>query len=250
MTKLLIDTRLGSNRPQLDGWLRGQAFDTRYWLTDGVIDRAKVANTAMELLPNEMVILDLEAWVMPVDHWKIVEVIDEIRKHWPTLRIGVYGVLPYHTCYWESFTDIQGNVTGQMQGSIERINREGFYRKPDGGIGSSTRGLVDAVDFVCPSLYTFQVTPEHQSYWFTYYARNNLREARKYNKQIYPFVWARRHGTLEPLDLAFFKKQCKYIIDTCDGLVIWDWLDYPDGAAVNAAVDKVMAELVTYASSK
>lgn len=244
-TKLLIDTRLGSNRPNLPGWLRAQAWDSRYWLDDtGAFDAAKTKLTALALNHDELVILDLEQWVMPVDHWKIVQVIDEIRKYRPTLRIGVYGVLPYHTCYWETFTDSLGNWTGKMQPAMQAINRQGFYRPASGRLKASTRGLVDAVDFVCPSLYTMFQTPEHQINWFNYYARYNLVEARKYNKQIYPFVWAREHTTLDPLDLAFFRRQCKYLLNTCDGVVVWDWLDYPNGAVVNAAVDKVMLEFV------
>ena len=134
---------------------------------------------------------------------KLMSIIHAMKTERPTLNIGFYAILPERE-YWHR--------------TEEWKNRNDYY-KP----------LAEFVDYVSPSLYTFY---DDQLAWVQY-AIENINEAKKYNKPIYPFIWPQYHpssalaGQLIPGDywrLQLQTMQCA----GADGVIIWggwqiDW---------------------------
>jgi len=133
---------------------------------------------------------------------KLSEIAYWFKTERPSIRIGYYVVLPERQ-YWKRDREWR---------------QRNAYFKP----------LANYVDFVSPSLYTFY---EDQQGWVEY-AIANIKEAKKYGKPVYPFIWPQYHnssalaGQLIPGD--YWRVQLETIYEYADGVVIWggwqvDW---------------------------
>ena len=135
---------------------------------------------------------------------KLVNVFKWIHQANPHVRVGIYSIIPQRE-YW-------------------RVpNRQWEHRN------NLYKELGDEVDVIFPSLYTFY---DDQQGWVEY-AKKNIKEARKYGKPVYAFIWPQYHdsnatlgGQYIPGD--YWRLQLDTLADIADGIVIWggwqeDW---------------------------
>jgi hypothetical protein len=153
---------------------------------------------------------DLEEWTF---YGNPVDLEARIRKHLqaaalmrqtaPTLKFGFYGVLPTAP-YWP----ILLNKADELAAWHSVTERSGV--------------VAERVDYLFPSLYTFYDDPKG---WETD-ARAVLKEARRYAKPVYPFLWPRYHNSNEKLKntmvaAEFWRHQLEVCRDYADGAVLW-----------------------------
>lgn len=248
MTKLLIDTRSMSGEVA-PGWAKLDLCGHDQLTlepTKEIVERQAVGHQGQ--LP---VIFDLEHWLLPQKMYKYIQVADWFREIRPDLRIGYYSMLPLRE-YWAPVHDSLGLYPEQMVWWQQQNAALGRQRDLKGRFTS--RGLVDVVDFVCPSLYAFyddkDSGPEYShKEWWEVYAIANIAESRKYQKQVYPFLWPRYHDSHAKIGLTyigneFLRRQIEICIEYADGCVVWDDFTLPDAARILAATSAIMREFV------
>lgn len=161
-----------------------------------------------------------------IEHWPLFDADNQLRQDnlakyqrvadWfhaarPGLRLGYYAVLPprHYQALAQDYTP-----------GVERWRAQTRALEP----------LAPHVDVVFPSLYTLSDDPEQ----WQRFARASLEEARRYGKQVYPFLWPHFHdasdraGELIPAN--FWQMQLETCRQYADGVVIWggyqrDWND-------------------------
>lgn len=168
------------------------------------------------------VVIDIENW--PVHHWgdavlsdsdradsvrKLTFIARALRNARPDLKFGFYSILPGRE--YDAAVDDRRfkQIAKEWQDSNKRLRKD----------------LALEVDAVFPSLYTYIANP---SDWDRY-AAENIREARKYGKPVFAFIWPRYHEDskggigLQRIPDKDWRRQ----LDTCrrhaDGVVIWDY---------------------------
>lgn len=156
--------------------------------------------------------------VLDIEHWKVrrvpppevkasiakyLEALAIARSAAPRAKIGYYGLVPDRD-YWA----IVKPGSGELR-EWNRVNRE-------------LRPIAKEVDILFPSIYAFYDNPKG---WETY-AREMLRQARRYKKPVCPFVWPQYHssnaelaGTTIPS--KFWARQLTICKRYADGVVIW-----------------------------
>ena len=230
MTKLLIDAS-GSANPGQDGWIKHRVYDRDFYNTDnsrGVRELVHKLALAHDVGP---MIWNIERWHPLIYAERLIEIIDWAREVRPGLRQGYYGILPERN-YWGPVQRHLG-VTKNSVAAWQQ-NNELIARHLDASGKQVLRGLVDAVDFVCPSIYTFYFGKDgdgnHEKYWNPY-AAANIEEARKCMKPVYPFICPHlhpsAHPTAPPMSEEFFRSQIHTCLLYADGVVIWDNAAYP-----------------------
>lgn len=184
-------------------WNKGESRDEP--------NKEKIIEVAKSLQPNSIVCVDIEHWHAvgsPENKQRVIAkyklVMNLIKKHNPTVKVGYYGMLPVRD-YWRAI----GERGEEQYNEWVRQNDE-------------LRSIADSVDVVFPSLYTLYDDPQK----WELYAVNNLKEAKKYNKPIYPFLWPMYHdgnsrlrGQYIPTD--FWRRQLETVQTYADGIVIW-----------------------------
>lgn len=104
----------------------------------------------------------------------------------------------------------------------------GFYDLPahSGYAGNAAwqmalQPMVDACDFVAPSLYNADTTPWIPS-WISYAAMRLAEMRALTSKPVYPFVW-NRYATAPnaPQPIRDWKIQLQWIKENCDGIILW-----------------------------
>jgi hypothetical protein len=126
-----------------------------------------------------------------------------VHKRRPEFIVGFYGLLPTRA-YWP--------IVGEDRAALaawRECNRQ-------------CSEIGEAVDVVFPSLYTFYNDAEKWSV----FARAMLKEARRYNKPVYPFLWPEFHDSNAALsghDLPseLWRTELRLCRDLADGVVIW-----------------------------
>src|SRR5207237_1241586 len=88
--------------------------------------------------------------------------------------------------------------------------------------------LASHVDVVFPSLYQFY---EELASW-EIYARDNIEEAAKFHKAIYPFLWFRYHPDGKAqlagyIPAASWRRQLELVSELSDGAVLWGGVQEP-----------------------
>jgi len=144
-------------------------------------------------------------------HW--IQIIDFVKNNYPG-DVGVYGLAPIR----DFFTPIE-NIPSDLE-SWHFAN-------------SALSNVVEHVDFVVPSLYTFYDEPKYggntidaRSKWVTY-AQKNILEAQQYGKPIYVYLSGYFHPSnylLEekPISKEFMMLQYETVIDeNIKQIVIW-----------------------------
>jgi hypothetical protein len=144
---------------------------------------------------------------------KLTRVIDLARRTAPNMHLGFYGLLPGIT-YWPLLRH-DGDYQDWLQ-----VNRE-------------LDPIAGHVDMVFPSLYTFYDDLEG---WKSY-ARQTLKEARRYGKPVYAFIWPQFHDgnpELRGQDVppAFWRAELDLCAELADGVVLWGgWRAHWDESA-------------------
>lgn len=154
---------------------------------------------------------DLEEWtvsgapreVIDANIRKLVRTAEIARRSAPDMKFGFYDMAPRST-YWPVVLN-KADALAEWWG----INRRSAI-------------IAAKVDYLFPSLYTFYDDP---SGW-ELAALATLKEARQYNKPVYPFLWPEFHdsnkklaGTQVPRE--FWRRQLEVCRQHADGLVLW-----------------------------
>jgi hypothetical protein len=134
---------------------------------------------------------------------KLARTADIARQVAPDMKFGFYGVAP-RSPYWAVLLNKKDDLE-----ELWTTNRHSAV-------------IAARVDYLFPSLYTFYDDP---SGW-ELAALATLKEARQYDKPVYPFLWPEFHdsnvklrGTQIPRE--FWRRQLELCRQHADGLVLW-----------------------------
>lgn len=246
MTALLLDARIGSGEV-VAGWPVIEMPGHDQLTLEPT--RQIVQTYAISCPPPHPAIINLEHWPLPQMMSKYIRVIDWWREVRPDTRLGYYSMLPVRE-YWAPIVEHLGTEPEYVTWWKQQNAHMGRKRNSLGQFES--RGLVDVVDFVCPSLYTFyadkQSGPDNShDEWWEVYAIANIAEARKYQKQVYPFLWPRYHDSNATVGLKYIgndllRRQIEVCIEHADGCVIWDSPSLPNASEILSDTSAVMRE--------
>jgi len=190
---------------------------------DGKIDKTlpsqkKIKQFAEEASrKNQLVILELEQWplkgsdeVVADSVQNLIQVIKWFRDSQPELQIGLYSVLPVFD-YWRALKGPDSQEYKEWQKENDRM-----------------RPILKYVDMVFPDLYTHYAD---RNGWVQY-ATENIREARRYGKPVYAFVWPQYHSGSNKilghtyLSADYWMVQLETLRTHADGVVIWGGWDW------------------------
>lgn len=216
---LIFDKILNKNRPTREE-LGNKSFDIwcsgRPW---GIVDGNKIMLSDMtseqskefaKTLPNQLICLDIENlnWgtdaIIEKNSDNLIMILDSIRSVRPELRLGFYGILP----------PVAWNPPGQKWTWKQVASRLLYGRGKNGRYQS--RGLADCVDYISPTSYL----TGPMVHWLSR-QKQSLREARDYQKQIYPFVSYAFAGNRDLLEINIWKEQLHLMKEMADGVIIW-----------------------------
>lgn len=166
---------------------------------------------------SDYVILDIEHWFK---NWrkknnsekqKIIKrytnTVDELREALPGHKFGYYGVVPAWAHWNVMSSDIQ-------------------QRKWDDE-NSLRKSVIDSVDVLYPSLYTYHDNPEEWKAW----AALTLAKAREManGREVIPFIWPNYHQSSVPykkgkreLPTSYWRMQMEFVKNNADGFVVWN----------------------------
>lgn len=174
------------------------------------LPKNKIIEVASKLIPYSIVCVDIEHWPVhgddnivkrSVDKYKTVASL--FKQNSRNIVLGFYGLVPIRD-YWGA---ISGSDTNKYKQWISE-NR-------------SIEGIVESVDLIFPSLYTFYTNQEE----WEQYAIENIRVARKYGKPVYVFLWPMYHDSTNLKGQYIPKDFWRFQLETCkkyaDGIVIW-----------------------------
>lgn len=172
----------------------------------------KVKQLARDMSAKEgLVAIDIEHWPLTGN---VNTVQESMRKYqqiarWfheaaPTLRIGFFGIVPMAAYGW-SLKGAESSEYKEWQQINDRLIP-----------------LVQEVDVVYPHIYTYY--PD-QAAWVRF-AVENIKEARRYGKPVYVFLWPQyveTAGSYAGKDVPpeYWRLQLETVGKYADGLVIW-----------------------------
>lgn len=131
------------------------------------------------------------------------DIIDMFHAVDPSVRVGYYSILPVFR-YWKR-DSVWKTISSYLR----------FSRGADGKF--IAEGLGDKVDVVFPGLYAFyDDIPGWRSY-----AIDMIKEARRYQKQVYPFVWDHFHDGSRYVGDKFMQTMYETCNEYADGVVHW-----------------------------
>lgn len=167
----------------------------------------------------QYVCLDFENWPLEkgdekkldVNINKYIQTVKSYKKQMPGVKFGFYSMLPVRNYY--------GAIEGE--GTDKYIAWQGLNNK--------LKSLASNVDIIYPSLYTFS---SNKNDWFKY-AVENIKEARRYGKPVYVFLWPQYHPSVHFIGLDFvsadlWKFQLETAFQYADGVVIWGGWDHDE----------------------
>ncbi len=180
---------------------------------------------------------DGKSYVLDIEHWptganqtsetraetvrKMSEIVDIIRSVHPNVKLGYYSMVPGRN-YWDVYENCAWN---DDRHDLCLANQQRWH-----DANTELLPLVEKMDFLFPSVYTFYNAPEG----WTHYARANIREAKRLaelagGKSVYAYIWPRYHQSAPqglpytPIDGAYWRHQLEVIYqEGIDGLVMWD----------------------------
>lgn len=162
---------------------------------------------------DSLVTLDIEMWkTSPSDSaltdetlQRFEQVADQFNQYAPDVRYGFYGEFPKRN-YWDPVRFRKG-----LDNEYDKWQQMNRLFQP----------LVDKVDVVMPSLYTFY---DDRAGW-QIYAEENLAEAKKYGKPIFVYLWPQYASSdlenSEFIDYEFWMQQLETVYEHADGVIIW-----------------------------
>ena len=196
-------------------------------------DEATVRKVARSLSADVPVVIDIEHWKLQGDPAmveknidKLIHVADWMHQENPKLKLGFYGILPIDNPYVQ-YGYLMALRHPEDQANLGRFTKAYQQMQAD---NKRLQRLADHVDFIAPSLYTFNnpVYGDYQKDWVPN-AVATLQEAARYGKPVYAFVWFQFNEstlkghtgdyTLIPGD--FWQKELKTIQKYANGAIIW-----------------------------
>lgn len=179
---------------------------------------AQVKKMAAASVKNQdvLVSLDIELWSPSIDKPAVTQnfvrrfslVADAFHQQAPDIKFGFYAELPQRN-YWDPVRRVQ--KLGNEYAAWQKLNRD-------------LQPIADKVDVIMPSLYTFYKDPEG----WRFYAEENIKEARKYGKPVYVYLWPQYSpvsealiGTAEYMSYDAWKQQLETVYELADGVIIW-----------------------------
>ncbi len=224
---LVLDATLYKNKPGLGSYgiqplhvIYGQYF----WSDTKHMENLPLEPTVKQLARDAvskagqsgLTCIDIEHWLLRGEPQtvtqsitKYVQIARWFHEESPELKIGYYGNLPLRD-YWRAIRGPNDKEYQEWQAENNRV-----------------MAIANDVDILFPSLYTFY--PD-QSGWEKY-AIAQLREARRFNKPAYVFLWPQYHDSNRILRGSyispdFWKLQLETAYKYADGIVIWGgWTD-------------------------
>ena len=155
--------------------------------------------------------LDVEHWpisgqpeeVIEANIAKFIQMAGVVRNAQPDLKFGYYAVMP-DSVYWPIVSPM-GNQLDEWRASNRR-----------------TQAIANHVDVIFPSLYTHYMDPDG----WELFARETLKEAKRYGKPVYAFLWPEFHDNNKLLGgrnvpPEFWRRQLEFCREHADGIVIW-----------------------------
>lgn len=163
---------------------------------------------------NELVCIDIEHWDVQGSETTVRNSIEKfltIARSFKEINsssaLGFYMVLPIRD-YWRAI------FPNKVDSYNEWIDEN-----------AALMPIAGSVDAVFPSLYTFYDDPKT----WKKYAIENIKEARKYGKPVYAFLWPRYHNSStlrgEYISQQFWKLQLETCFQYADGIVLWGGKD-------------------------
>ena len=179
---------------------------------DRLPDRGIVRQAAYDVKKKgDIAILDIEHWPLHGDDPVVASNIEKLsmvlrwfREESPDVRVGYFGILPVAD-FWS------------FRSGAESKRYRGWKTRNDRLIP-----LARLVDVIFPSIYTYTADKD----MWVQFAVENIKEARRYGKPVYVFLWpqySERNKTLgeEYLPPDFWKLQLETAHKYADGVVIW-----------------------------
>lgn len=184
---------------------------------------------------NRKIVVNIEHWPTSVsaDPAEVEHTIDRLRQvvAWirdeaPDMEIGIYAMVPDRN-YWRPVQYERAREALEADPEDEALQDQYEHRRErleqwQRHNAETLARLAEAVDFICPSIYAFYDTPEA----WRVYAEHNIREAQRYGKPVYPFIWAEYHpsnadlrGTY--LDADYWRQVLTTVRMHADGAVLW-----------------------------
>lgn len=169
----------------------------------------QVARTAAAT--ESLVVIDIEHWPLAGSPSLVQESLDKYRRiaTWfheaaSTMEIGFFGIVPRAAYGWS----LKGADSWEYQ-SWQQVNE-------------ALAPLAEKVDVMFPYAYTYY--PD-QAEWVRF-ATENIKEARRYGKPVYVFLWPQyvdNAGKLagKPVPEDYWKLQLETVRKLADGMVIW-----------------------------
>lgn len=215
-----FDAMLYENKPQASELGLEQMpviYEGRIWrnkeTTTALPDLAPLAEDIRLAAAAGNFVIDIERFPLRGDAGlvkdgvsKLVKVIEFCRSMSQGARLGYYGIVPGRD-YWRVIKGIGSSKYREWQ-------KENDALLP----------LVDAVDFLAPSIYTFY--PDKAAW--RRYAEAQLAESYRLaaGKPVFPFLWPKYHDSNRLLRNTyvhpeFWRDQLDYCAANADGLVIW-----------------------------
>lgn len=214
------------NKPKLDGYGIEPIeilYQYRFWPDNSspmkleqLPDEHTVRRVAREAMKKKYpVVVDIEHWRLDGDESQIREnlakyttVLQWLRNEAPDLRFGYFELLPMNAYGW----------------ALNDPNSSDYRRWQT--VNEQRADLAPFVDAVYPPLYTYY--PD-QLKWVQY-ARANLREARRYGKPVYAFLWPQyseqnKELSQQYLPADYWRLQLETAMKYADGIVIWGGWD-------------------------
>lgn len=161
---------------------------------------------------EEILCLDVEHWSIKGDDRRInlqkyKATIDKFKNELKDVNIGFYGLVPERN-YWAS---IKG---GNKNASWKASNAE-------------LMAFSESVDIIFPSLYTFYTNKED----WKRYAIEHLKEAKRYGKPVYAFLWPLYHESNywhrhQYIGDDYWRLQLETVSQYADGIVLWGGWDF------------------------
>lgn len=180
-------------------------------------ERSLVELTVKRLVARDrgppLLITDLEHWpnkgsdtLVAESVRKYIELAEWTKASAGSSAVGYYGVPPLRD-YWRSLSGPTSKEYRAWQAENDRF-----------------QALVDAVDVLTPSLYTFY---EDEAGWERSTVEN-IREARRLapGKPVYPFIWPQYHESNRKLrgqylPASYWLRQLQILEANVEGVILW-----------------------------
>ncbi|MFK5857047.1 MAG: hypothetical protein QM503_13025 [Bacteroidota bacterium] len=165
----------------------------------------------------DVICLDIEHWSLKETNQKkltenlnkYIKTIQLYKKKMPDKKFGYYSMLPVRN-YYDAL---------EISSSTKYLKWQNHNDK--------LVSLANNADIIFPSLYTFSSNKED---WVKY-AVENIKQAKRYGKPVYVYIWPQYHPSVRFIGLNFMPAdfwtlQLETALAHADGVVIWGGWDH------------------------